>query len=79
MLRQVPRGRVYALLDISEDGRVTGCTVEHGSGSLTLDETTCQLLTTRARFRPALDRSGAPTTARFGQSVSWRLDQPNQQ
>jgi protein TonB len=60
-------------LEIGANGRVTGCTVTASSGSSALDSTTCRLLKTRARFTPARDSSGNPTTDTYSSRIRWVL------
>jgi protein TonB len=36
-----------------------------------LDDATCKNIQRRARFEPALDGNGNPTTGRWGSSVRW--------
>lgn len=69
-------GAVGFRLDIGKEGRVAACTVTRSSGSSALDATTCRLLTSRARFSPALDRKGRPTADSFDGRIVWRLPQP---
>lgn len=60
-------------LDIGPDGRVTNCTITQSSGSSLLDSTACRLLTRRAKFTPARDTSGNPTTDSFSSRFRWVL------
>jgi protein TonB len=52
---------------------VTGCTVTSSSGSATLDAATCNILRRRARFTPATDSSGNPTTDTASTRIRWVL------
>jgi protein TonB len=67
------QGTVTVSLQIGATGRVSGCSVSNSSGSRILDSTTCRLLTQRARFTPAQDSNGNPTTGSFSQRITWRL------
>jgi protein TonB len=60
-------------LDIGADGRVTNCTVTSSSGSSVLDNTACRLLQRRAKFSPAVDSNGNPTTDTFASRFRWVL------
>jgi protein TonB len=60
-------------LDVGANGRVANCTVTSSSGSSALDSTTCRLLRSRARFSPATDNTGAPTTDTVSGRIVWRL------
>jgi len=70
-IRAGQQGTVEFRLDISAEGRVTGCTITSSSGSAVLDSATCGLLVRRARFTPALDRNGRPTTGTINSRIKW--------
>ena len=57
-----PKGTVQASLTIGPDGRVVGCNVTRSSGNSSLDGATCNILRRRAKFTPARDSNGKPTT-----------------
>jgi protein TonB len=67
------QGTVRVSLTIGTNGRVSGCSVSSSSGSSTLDRATCRIITSRARFTPAMDSNGNPTTGNFSQSITWRV------
>lgn len=60
-------------LDVGPDGRVTNCTVTGSSGSSSLDSTTCRLMRARARFTPARDSNGNPTSDSVSASIRWQI------
>ena len=66
-------GTVYFDLDVSAEGRVTACRVTRSSGEPSLDERTCRIMRTRARFRPARDSSGNPVADVYSSMLAWRL------
>ena len=66
------QGSVQVSLTIGANGRVTGCS-SSGSASATLKSATCRLLTARARFSPAQDANGNPTTSTYSQTITWRI------
>jgi protein TonB len=66
------QGSVQVTLTIGPNGRVTGCSPS-GSASSTLKSATCRLLTSRARFSPAQDANGNPTTSSYSQTIVWRI------
>lgn len=66
-------GTVRFRLTINPEGRVAECEVTQSSGSAQLDQRTCEILTVRARYRPARDASGAPASGTDAGSVTWRL------
>lgn len=67
------QGSVTVVLNVGPNGRVSGCSVAASSGSRTLDSTTCRILSSRARFEPAQDSSGNPTSSTFRQTIKWVL------
>jgi protein TonB len=52
---------VDVLFTVHTDGRVSGCRIDHSSGSPELDRLTCALTEQRLLYNPALDASGKPT------------------
>ena len=55
-------GTAVAQLSIGADGRVTGCTLTRSTGNGSLDSATCSILRRRAKFVPARDSNGNPTS-----------------
>ena len=72
-VRNREQGPVAFSLAVGADGRPTGCSVTASSGSAILDSTTCRLLMMRARFEPARDSKGRPTTDSVAGRIVWRL------
>lgn len=72
-LRAEESGTTGFRLEIGTNGRVTSCTVTSSSGSSALDAATCRLIRSRARFTPAKDSSGNPTTDTYSNRIQWRL------
>jgi protein TonB len=64
-------GTVAYRLTIGRDGRPVSCKVTKSSGWDKMDFHTCTLLMRRARFCPATDKSGAPTTGTYSAKVTW--------
>lgn len=62
-------------LSISADGKVADCQVTGSSGSPDLDDAACRNIVRRARFNPATDGEGQPTTGSYTGSVRWQLPQ----
>lgn len=67
-------GVVRARWRVGTDGMLRDCAVVQGSGWDLLDQTTCEALAKRARFRPALDAGGQPVETLFSATVCWRLE-----
>ena len=66
-------GSVGYRLAIGANGRVSGCELTRPSGHRALDDATCRLITSRARFEPATDETGARVPGSFAGSVTWRI------
>jgi protein TonB len=73
-LRQGTEGRVGVTVTVNTDGRVDACTVSSSSGSSTLDEAACQGMERYARFEPALNDAGNPTSASWSTTIVYRLN-----
>lgn len=70
-LREEREGTTGFRVTVGPDGRVTGCSVTSSSGSSDLDEATCSNVTRRARFNPATDGEGNPTSGTYSSRVRW--------
>jgi protein TonB len=55
-------GTVQATITIGTDGRVVGCNVTRSSGNSSLDSATCNIIRRRAKYTPARDSNGNPTS-----------------
>jgi protein TonB len=66
------QGSVTVTLTIGPSGRVTGCSPS-GSASSTLKNTTCRIVSARARFSPAQDENGNPTSSTYSQTIRWQI------
>jgi periplasmic protein TonB len=71
--REGAEGTTGTRLTVGPDGRVTDCQVTGSSGNTALDNAACANLRRRARYTPALDRDGNPTTATVTRNVRWQL------
>jgi len=60
-------------LVIGTNGRVASCELTGTTGNRALDDATCRLITSRARFEPATDQSGAKVVGTFSGSVRWEI------
>jgi protein TonB len=67
-------GTAVAEMTIGPDGRVTGCTITRSTGNSALDAQTCNIIRRRARFTPAKDSNGNPTSdTQESPPITWRL------
>ncbi len=73
-VRDEIEGRVGVRVTIGTDGRVTGCTVTSSSGASILDDAACSGMTRYARFNPALDDAGNPTTGSYSTTIVYNLN-----
>ncbi|WP_164115974.1 energy transducer TonB [Sphingorhabdus sp. Alg239-R122] len=73
-IREEREGTVGFRLTVSAKGRATNCTVTSSSGHSDLDAAACKAMRRVARFRPALDDAGNPTTGSWNSRVRYELD-----
>ena len=66
-------GTVAYQVEVNAAGRVTACSVARSSGHEVLDQAACRRIQSRARFRPATDRSGTEVAGTYRGSVSWEI------
>jgi protein TonB len=67
-------GDVVVDLTISPIGTVTGCQIVQSSGHSVLDNATCKIMLTRARFSPARDADCNPIENKFRTPpIRWRI------
>ncbi|MEZ5709398.1 MAG: TonB family protein [Blastomonas sp.] len=71
--REEREGTVRVALSIDAEGRVSGCSVTGSSGHADLDSAACDALTRYARFDPALNAAGNPTTGSYSTAVRYQL------
>ncbi|HEV2596064.1 MAG TPA: energy transducer TonB [Sphingomicrobium sp.] len=67
------QGSVGFEVDVDPDGKPTSCQVTKSSGQQILDQTTCEVVRSRAHFHPALDAKGRPVSGHYSTSAIWRL------
>ena len=72
-IREGLSGTASFTLQVSASGRVTDCRITRSTGHGVLDRATCELITRRARFNPALEASGKPVSGTFSSSIRWKL------
>ena len=69
--REEREGTTSFRVTVGPDGRVTSCEITGSSGSDDLDAATCSNVTRRARFNPATDGEGNPTSGSYSNRVRW--------
>ena len=72
-LSQEREGTTSFRVTVGLDGKVTDCKVTVSSGHGDLDAATCNNVKRRARFDPALDSAGNPTSGFYANRVTWRI------
>ena len=73
-LREEAQGAVGVALTIAPDGVPSRCRVTQSSGHAVLDETACASMLRNARFDPALDDRGQPTTGSWSTRVVYAIN-----
>jgi hypothetical protein len=66
-------GFVQFRLDIDPEGKIAGCHVLARTNPDDFADTTCRLITRRAKFDPALDAAGKPVRSYFISSVRFMM------
>jgi protein TonB len=72
-IRGEEQGTTGFTLQVGPDGRVSSCSVTSSSGSSALDNATCRIMKSRAKFTPARDSNGQPTNDTTSARITWRL------
>lgn len=68
-------GTAVVSITVGADGRVVGCSVVRSTGNSALDSQTCNIIRRRAKFTPARDSNGNPTTDTVtSPPITWRLE-----
>jgi periplasmic protein TonB len=69
------QGTAQATLTISPSGQVVGCNLIRSTGNSALDSATCNILRRRAKFTPARDSNGQPTSDTVETPpIRWQLE-----
>lgn len=66
-------GRTSFSVKVDAKGRIMECDVVQSSGSILLDNTTCDLIVSNGRFAPAVDASGKPVAGVWHSAMRWQL------
>ena len=74
-MREDRSGVTRFTVTVDADGKVSSCQVTGSSGHSDLDDATCKLVTRRARFKPATDGEGNPTSGSYSNAVRWQIPQ----
>ena len=72
-LQQEREGTTGFSVTVGPNGRVTECSISSSSGHPDLDQATCTNVQRRARFDPALDAAGNPTTGSYTNRIRWQI------
>lgn len=70
-LREERAGTSGFRVTVGTDGRVIDCVITSSSGSADLDDAACSNIRRRARFKPAMDGDGNPTTGSYSNRIRW--------
>lgn len=72
-VRDGTEGTVSLSVTVGPNGRVADCNVTSSSGSSVLDNAACTDITRYARFSPALDDAGNPTSGSWATRIVYQL------
>ena len=72
-LRDGSEGLAGYRLIVGSAGRVSSCEITASTGNRLLDETTCRLIASRARFEAATDENGARVVGSYSGTVRWQI------
>lgn len=72
-LRREIEGTVGVSVTVGPDGRVAGCRVTRSADPI-LDEAACDDITRYARFNPALNDAGQPTTGSWATNIVYQIN-----
>jgi hypothetical protein len=70
-LRPGMNATATVLVQVEVSGQAHECTVIHSTGDTLLDARTCKIFVDRARYHPAVDRSGNLIKAPLVASITW--------
>ncbi|OGS51465.1 MAG: energy transducer TonB [Erythrobacter sp. RIFCSPHIGHO2_12_FULL_63_10] len=73
-LREEIEGTVGVRVSVTPDGRVGSCQITGSSGSPILDDAACKGMERYARFDPALDAAGNPTTGSYSTRITYKIN-----
>lgn len=72
-MKKNEKGRAIADIDVAADGRPIACRIRRSSGSISLDNATCEVMMKLGRFEPAVDVFGASFAGTANGSLNWTL------
>lgn len=72
-IREGLTGSASFTLTIDAGGKVKGCTITRSTGHGVLDQATCELVSSRARFDAARDGSGKPVAGSYAGTITWNI------
>jgi TonB family protein len=73
-IRDEIQGSVGVRVTVTVEGSAVDCSITETSGFDILDKAACQSMERYARFEPALDNNGNPTTGSYSQRITYRLN-----
>ena len=73
-IREEIQGSVGVRVTVTVEGSAVDCSITETSGFDILDKAACQSMERYARFEPALDHNGNPTTGSYSQRITYRLN-----
>ncbi len=74
MLYKGGNGLIQFRLDLEVDGSVSKCAILDQAGDSVFSKTTCDLISKRAKFSPAIGRNGQPIRSFYVDAVRWIMN-----
>jgi protein TonB len=71
-------GTVWVKFAVETNGHASDCVVTRSSGHEEFDETTCRLIETRFRYKPATDADGRPVRSYLVERHAWSILKPGE-
>lgn len=72
-LAAVKGGETHVLIDIGVAGRASNCRIIRSSGRKDIDQTSCMVVTERARYEPGRNSKGEAITAPHYMAFHWEI------
>ena len=75
-MKEAIEGSAVFEVDVDASGKPTACRITSSSGHQILDNATCTVVLSRARFAPPTGSTGKGIAGRYSTKAIWKLDSP---
>ena len=72
-VKQGVQGSVTFEVDVDAAGKPTACRIAVSSGSPILDQRTCEIVSEKGQFKPAVGPGGRPVAGRYSNRAIWKM------